>query len=441
MRIKYLARSLVMSTLAVGIVIGLTSCGGGNTSRNILDSFNLFQSSQYMDHHVCMTCHPEIYGQWSLSMHNNSYKDPLFQKVYELAVKDTGGDKTIEAFCIACHSPIGFTSGEIPPSDGSKLSEIAKDGVQCDFCHTVKKSHGIGNFAAINKPGDIKWGPFDDAISSFHQTEFSELHTKAEFCGMCHNVSHPNNNLPLENTYTEWKEGPYSAQGIQCQDCHMTPGPGVTKPNPGKAAIMGPEREHIYTHSVVGGNVAVAKLLGSVERASLAEERLQAAASLEIIPPKAMNPGEKAILKIKVTNQGAGHYLPTGLTETRQMWLYVKIKDREGKTIFSSGELDMHGEIKEGSIIYNTVVADSSGKPTHKVWRAEKIIYDHRIPPKESVTETYSFKVPNSSPGPFTVETVLKYRSAPQEFVDELLGKDSFELPITDMASASAKIE
>jgi len=437
-------KRLFITCFILIFMLSTASCGKKEETTRAKDgvaaSFALFQSDHFTETDVCGTCHVDLYEQWRGSMHNNSYRDPVFQKIYNLAVKDTGGDKVIEDFCIVCHNPIGFMSGEIPPSDGSKLSEIAKNGIQCDFCHTVSGSKGIGNFAVKSEPGETKRAQFDDAVSPFHKTAYSELHTKAEFCGMCHNVNHPVSNLPLEKTYTEWKEGPYAAEGVQCQDCHMTPGPGITKPNPGKAAIMGPDRGHIYTHSVVGANVAVPSLLGFHQHAKLAEERLKAAAGLEIIPPAKMTPGAENVLRVKVTNKGAGHYLPTGLTEARQMWLFVKVTDGTGKTVFSSGHLDKDGAIEKDAVIYNTLVADKDGEITHKVWRAEKIVRDYRIPPRKSVTENYKIKLSPEAKGPFKIETILKYRSAPQELIDELFGEESFDLPIIDMASVSAEM-
>ncbi len=397
------------------------------------------KSANFGNPEACGACHEEIYNQWKGSMHNKSYKDPIFLKVYEIASKE--GGELIGKFCISCHSPIGILSEEIPPSDGSKLSEIAKKGVQCDLCHTVSGSNGIGNMALVSSPGITKRGPLKDSVSPIHLTAYSELHTKAEFCGMCHNVNHPANNLPLEKTYTEWKEGPYAAQGIQCQDCHMTPGPGVTKPNPGQAAVGAPRRKHIYTHDVAGGNIAIPPILGSNAHGGLAEERLKAAASLEIIPPREIVVRTENTLKVKVTNKGCGHYLPTGLTETRQMWLQIQVSDTKGNKIFSSGDIDDSGKIDPNAVVYHTVVADEDGKPTDKVWFAEKIISDHRVPPKKSVTESYNFAVPANAEYPLIVEAKLRYRSAPQYLIDELFGKGNIVLPIVDMVSARAEIK
>lgn len=390
------------------------------------------ESSDYTKPERCGGCHDEIFRQWKGSIHSNAYRDPVFQKVYQLAEKETGG--AMGEFCISCHSPVGYLSYEIPPADGSKLSTIARRGVFCDFCHTLSKQNGIGDFQIEVLPGQIKRGPFKDSESPWHETAFSELHTKAEFCGSCHNVNHPVNGLELEKTYTEWKKGPYSKEGIQCQDCHMTPGHQVTSPNPGKAATMGPEREHIFTHEFVGGNAFVSGILDSDKHKELAEERLKSVAKLKVTSSKALTPGEKEVVSIQVENVGCGHYFPTGLTEIRELWLEVKVVDGDDKVIFSSPGLDKKGDLKKGARLFNTVVVDKEGKPTLKVWEAEKIKKDKRIPPKDSVIEEFDIKIPKDADTPFTIDASLKYRTLPQGLADELFGKGKYKVPIIEMS-------
>lgn len=396
------------------------------------------RSVDYSDPQVCSGCHQEIFSQWSKSMHNSAYTDPIYRKFLALAKSETNGE--FDEFCTACHTPIGFVTGETPPWEDSRLSEIAKKGNQCDFCHTVKKAAGIGNYQFMVAPGNVKRGPFKDAISPYHDTSYSELHTKPEFCAMCHNANHPKNGLPLEKTYTEWKQGPYAQKGVICQDCHMTPGPGVTKPNPGFAAVGGPKRSHIWTHFGIGGNVLVPTLNGSQEHARQAVERLQAAAVIAITTAP-MNRVSQNTIKIKVTNTGAGHYIPTGLTEIREMWVDLKVSDSTGRVIYASGQLDGAGNIQDGSAIYRTIVADKSGEETHSVWFAEKIISDKRIPPKETVTETFSFAVPGDAVLPLGVEAVLKYRSAPQSLIDSLFGAGQVQVPVIEMTRSQATIQ
>ena len=109
--------------------------------------------------------------------------------------------------------------------------------------------------------------------------------------------------------------------------------------NPGKSAIGGKDRDHVYTHYHVGGNAvlpALPDLLeGGEENVQMVYERLQNCATLEIISPDKPMVWQAATIQIKVNNVGAGHYLPTGLSEVREMWLEVVVKGALGKTIFN----------------------------------------------------------------------------------------------------------
>ncbi|MBN1133419.1 MAG: cytochrome c family protein [Methanosarcinaceae archaeon] len=392
-----------------------------------------YSSSQFDRPGICAGCHGIIYSQWDGAMHSVSEIDPFYMKEAQEASNDTDG--FTDLFCARCHTPIGVMAGEVPPIDGSKLSEISKNGVQCDFCHTVSGSAGIGNAAFISTPGNIKWGPFSDSESPSHETAFSELHTKAEFCGMCHDVIHPVNGLQVEATYTEWKEGPYSKEGEQCQGCHMTPGITQFEANPGKAAAMGPKRDHIFTHNTVGGNAFITELLGSKTHANMAIERLKSAATLDIDFTADKN--ETVTMNVSITNSGAGHRLPTGLTEIREMWLEVIATDNAGKKIYQSGVIDNDGNIDNGAVIYKTVLADANGSPTTKFWLAEDVISDNRIFPRETVVEKHTFVIPEDAIYPVSVSTKLRYRSAPQDIIDHLFGEGVYEVPIIDMVEKS----
>ncbi len=410
---------------------------------------SLSAAGAYEDPTVCGGCHSEIYEQWNGSMHSNSWKDPVFQKLYAMAGKETNG--LLNVFCARCHTPIGVLSGEVSYGDNSKISEISRKGVQCDFCHTVNASAGVGNGAFVSSPGKIKRGPLKDSMSPSHETAYSDLHTRSEFCGMCHDVTNPINEKPLERTYTEWKESPYNTGDpkttIYCQDCHMRQKPGLAATGatertniPGKDATGGPEREHIYTHYFAGGNALMPGILGSGDHNRLAIERLQNAAKVEIITPEKVKAGEMATVQVKVTNTGAGHKLPTGLTEAREMWLSVSVKDEKGTEIFRSGALDKDGNVDSKSVIYRTVLGDPSGNPTLKSWTADHVISDTRIPPKGYSVEKYDFHLPEGVEGQLAIEVKLYYHSASQELSDLLFGKGGVDVPEIEMTGATAKL-
>ncbi|MDZ4064682.1 MAG: hypothetical protein U1E22_08465, partial [Coriobacteriia bacterium] len=245
-----------------------------------------------------------------------------------------------------------------------------------------------------------------------HKTAYSQFHETAEFCGTCHDVRHPGNGMLLEATYTEWKNGPYAAEGTVCQDCHMTPGPGVVKPYPGSAAAGGPQRDHIYIMTFAGGNVG----LGDAERA---EERLKAAATLEMELPEIFAPGTAQPVKVTITNSGAGHYLPTGLTEIRRMLLEVVATDSGG----------MENVI--GTHEFGSVLKDEKGNAPVEMWEAVAFASDDRIPPRESVSDAFDVQMPED--GIITVTARLTYRSCSEEMAQAA----GVEIPTTLMASTA----
>jgi hypothetical protein len=289
--------------------------------------------------------------------------------------------------------------------------------VGCDFCHQVTgTSEPPGNASyLLDTPDGTKRAQLEDAISPAHETAYSAFHETAEFCGMCHDVRHPVNGLPLENTYTEWSEGPFPAQGIVCQDCHMTPGPGVTKPNPGNAANSGPQRDHVYIMTFAGGNVG----LGASE---LAQERLQAAAEITLDTPEFVEPSTADSYTVTVSNVGAGHYIPTGLTEFRQMWLEVVGTDQDGNEVFS----DRHD--------YGLELANEAGDHPVPLWEAVSIAVDDRIPPQESVSYDYTIEMPES--GVVQLVASLYYRSVSEEVAEA----SGVEIPTTLMTQAQTTV-
>ena len=412
---------------------------------------------------ICGGCHSEIFEQWSGGVHANAFNDPIFQAATKLFLSEvkTEGDLEEARGCVRCHIPFGHLSKEIETTEADYDNVIFDElhtGIFCDFCHSVKSSAGVGNAPFIvDTEGEtegerIKWGPRDDAVSPYHDSAYSDLHTRSEMCGMCHDVTHTLNGTPLERTYTEWREGPYNTGDpkttVYCQDCHMRQLPGypstgsTERPdNPGKSAIGGKDRDHVYTHYHVGGNAALPTLFeGGEENGQMAIERLQNCATLEIITPETPMIWKSATVRVKVNNVGAGHYLPTGLSEVREMWLEVVVKGALGQTLFQSGIIEEGEDLDSDARIFRIKLADKDGNPVVNVAKADHVLSDHRIPPKGYVIEDFSFFVPLSGILGYTVGAKLRYRSASQSLVDALLEDDTITLPIIDMVSATTDV-
>lgn len=410
-----------------------------------------YELSRFISPETCGGCHTDIYEQWKGSMHSLSHVDPIYKEVALHDLKGlTDSDEIKEAeHCVSCHTPVGFFSGmPVKTSDHlKKIPELATKGVQCDFCHSATGAGNIYNADMKIDPGKgeenpgVKRGPRDDAKSDYHKSAYSKFHAQAEVCGVCHDVRHVVFGTKLESPYEEWKKGPYAEKGIPCQDCHMRQRPGIAatgsteRPdNPGSSAEGAPKRKHIYTHYFTGTNTLVPAQFGNKDQIALAEERLKNAATLAIAD--AITGGK---LNVTVTNSGAGHDLPTGLTHVRQMWLEVTVSGKNGTVLYRSGMLDKQGRLAKDAVLYNTVFEDGKGNVVMNVAKARKVLSDKRIAPLKSSKET--FNLPVIKDQNVNVDVKLWYRIAPQEIVDAVVGAGKIKIPAVLMASEKKTVK
>jgi len=408
---------------------------------------------------ACGKCHQRQMKGWEGSMHSLAFKDPVFQAEWALAVKATDGKALND--CGGCHTAIGVTTGTIKfdptmgKHGGFTVAKQGEHGVSCDVCHSVSGSTARnsptgqpGNASIELNPGETKYGPLKDAKSGYHETEYSELHTKAEFCGSCHNIFHSENKFPIEHTYDEWKSSPYAQAGIPCQDCHMVPVDVAIQvadrmvnakdvPNHGLGGIAAKgakvEREIVHDHGFVGGNAVIAAALGTPgaeEHKAEAIKRLQNVADLDM--DVRTGKGGAQELRVKVTNLRAGHHLPTSLTFIRRIWLDVTITDDQGRVILRSGELDAHNRVDEDTVIFGNHSVDKAGNATVNPWEIARFDQLNTIPPKGFRYGKYAFTLPVDVKS-FKVEAKLNYQSYDQKVADKLLGAGAVLVPTVEM--------
>jgi hypothetical protein len=325
----------------------------------------------YTSSSICGKCHEGLYKYWFNSMHAKSYEDPVFQIAY-LKAQSKEGEK-IREYCLSCHSPtIRLTK------DYNMKRKISKEGVTCDFCHTIKDVDFTKEDPFIYDLGITKYGPYRDVKSPVHKTSYSKIHRESKFCAGCHEQSSKKaSHIKVLGTYSEWKESPYSAKDIHCQNCHM--------PNVIDIPIVKPEikkSDKLATaHEFMGGH---------------SEIRLEKAASLT---SHIERNGSKVKVTVYITNKESGHKLPTG-TPARKVILIVNLKDKEGKLL------------AEKKKIYQKVLVDEKGKVlddiTDMLLKSVAVLSDNRISPKETRKEEFQFDIPKKVRS-IIVESILRY--------------------------------
>ena len=150
-------------------------------------------------------------------------------------------------------------------------------------------------------------------------------------------------------------------------------------------------------------------------------------------PPEAVEPGNIATVGVTVTNVGAGHNLPTSLTEVRQMWIELVVTDANGSDIYHSGKLDDDGTIDPKAKMFNARAVDAKGKHTYKPWEINRFEYNNTIPPKGSSTVDYTFLVPVGVKGPLKAMRNSVTDPTPSHLQINYWVKDAITLPIVDM--------
>jgi hypothetical protein len=433
--------------ILIGITLGIFSlfmlAAQVDYNPKSMDKDTQARYKYYDNPQVCLGCHLEKFETWKRSQMSKAFTGDFFQAQYnKLAVVDAGRDEKVKGLkggCIGCHSPSAYLAGDYPPTPtdphaidsfwnqkgGIKL--FADRGVFCDFCHTIEDFEDTmpfnHNYVNNATPGiDPKRGDLEFPWSPYHETARSEIHEDAAFCGICHNELN-DFGVWVKATEIEYQEGPYPAENIACQDCHMPP-------IAGKPAKMGPARDEHHDHWFGGG------FTGFVEGA--------AKVNIEI-EKTTFKSGEKVDFQVIVNHLAPGHKFPSGASEERDVWLHIGIFDRQGNELehikIPPNPDDPHDKyfittnekvaypthsrysqpierdcLPEGDRIYHSAFIDSDGNFTYAQWYATQDI-ENRLKPLEERVERYHWTVPESLSGKTVIlRAVLNYRRMPDSY-------------------------
>ena len=440
----------------LGTAVLLAGVGGAGAGQ-IPVSDEAHGTRSYDDYEkpaVCASCHVDISRQWEQAMMSQSYTHHWDEiEYFELAVPHAEVDAKVAGVkdgCNGCHAPTSFLAGDTPPPRPEANSR-ANEGVHCDHCHTVTGFDGEvpHNFNWISEPGRLKQGPKPGVVSPHHDTVENDFLKSAEFCGTCHNEMSPYG-VWVKSTHLEWRDGPYAAQGVPCQDCHMPKAPGRSA----KMAGDGMVAQHLFHGAHNEG-----KLNGAIEVLMHAEERE--------VPWDGT-----VVLSVQLFNGKCGHKVPSGSVEDRIMWLDVTATDADGKTFhlpvdakgfdgeeftiaadvlayqdmgIARGEPDFPGVQRDGvpvgDRIFRMPYFDPQGRMTIQQWNTASLGVDYRIGPRETKIETYTWDLPDDvAPGPVTFTAVLNYQLLVTP-VGEFLGVPAEEYATHVINTASTSVE
>ncbi len=223
----------------------------------------------------CAACHNDQFDDWRGSRHAQAMGPGIVGQLAEMAPQARDDHQS----CLRCHAPLAEQAESLAASlaegavgvdaTGERSRPLHSQGVVCAACHV--RSHQ--RYGPPRRDGSGPSGklPHDG-------WRVSRAFADAQFCAPCHQFPAEGfalNGKLIENTFEEWRASPYAEQGVTCQACHM------------------PERRHLW-RGVHDPDMMRAALAVDVERVARHDGRLKA--------------------RIRLTNRGAGHYLPTYVT-------------------------------------------------------------------------------------------------------------------------------
>ncbi len=365
----------------------------------------------------CMVAFP----QWEHNAHGQSGVNPRFFSLYN-GTNLSGTLRIGEGYkndfpgtagnCANCHAP-GKAANQPFTADMNELEGVDAEGVFCDFCHKVAAVYldpatglpypnvpGVQSMQLNRPPSDTHmfYGPFDDVT---RRVSYLELEKKSQFCAPCHQFSMWG--TPIYESFREWLESPYPAQGIECQTCHMAP--------TGVDYFVYPEK---------GGLIRPPDMIAShLQPGAADEELLQNTVTMTV---DARQVGAQVRVTVTITNTEAGHHVPTDFPG-RHMILTLALTDVQGQPLGqqAGSTVPQWGGAQAGrpgkafaKVLQDVVTGEA---PVVSYWRQALIVSDNRIPAMESDTSSYTFAAP-VEPGPVTVAVELRFRRAFQTVMD-----------------------
>jgi hypothetical protein len=447
-----------------------------------------------------------IFDDWQISMMGFSSRDPFWRATLAHEVNLFPSAKTsIETSCLKCHAPLGSFEARrlgLPYTYDRMIGDsLGLDGVSCSACHQQPASeigkHFSGDY--VLDTNRIMYGhypnPFKGPMQIYvgFEPEFSDHIYSSGVCASCHTLitetlnddGSPTGSFFVEQaTYHEWLNSVYSAQGKECQTCHMPfISDGVVIATD-FAALE--ERQPYGLHQFFGANTAMLELMRENQDTlklpvpegshawdeSIANNRLSLSKAAELTVNSYYVIGDTMYVSVIVKNK-TGHKLPSGYP-SRLAWIELSLQDRFTKEVFyHNGALDEEGHIAgrnhpfephhqvaktaDDVQIYEMVMSDVSGHLTTRLNAAFEPLKDNRLLPEgfsrqhavydtvavwgnasddvdyasqsQQGTDRIEYRIPlHGKKGQADLSIVLNYQTLPARWMADLFTNDTLDL-------------
>ena len=381
-----------------------------------------------------------VVNDWRSSMMANSARDPFFRaKVRHESLVNPAHAAALQNKCLGCHAPLGMHEERMLGNAPFTLthldtSRLGMDGVSCLSCHMQSEATAGGFFSGELEFDSARvYGPYSDdqinpAIMEFFvrfTPGFGSHIVNSKVCAGCHTLitetADLDGNLTGDEfveqaTYHEWLNSVYSANGTQCNTCHL--------PRINDGILLAAEYPFLNEqspfglHHLVGGNTHMLRLLKQFkdtlnvpatdlqfDSTITRTERMLREHTLDATLSLLDRTADTAYFALRLENK-AGHRFPSGYPSRRAFVEFI-VLTTEGDTVFKSGRLDSGDEVEghdspfephhdvitagDQVQIYELVMGDVNGDVTTVLERAKDPIKDNRLAPVGFTSTHYAY--------------------------------------------------
>jgi hypothetical protein len=305
-----------------------------------------------------------------------------------------------------------FTTGAVfrmRPEDGTGVSGIGNSGYLLDSSSFLARTLGPG-------------GAGDPIVHRRTPADAKSYLGSSEFCGACHDVrlfgtdslgvrEKGEHFKRLRNAYSEWKtwadtEKIAGRRAASCQDCHMSLYPGVCVAGAGPAAGAGkdgcPTGFHFASRApgekargMVASSSSEPRAIASHYFTSVDlplstefDDKWANDTTLDVSGSpiglelrrrqllthtfkfglgRATRSGGQLEIPIEVQNTGAGHRVPAGFSQEREIWVELSVTDARGGVVYDVGRIsDDDADLRDKAFVRVSTRDDNfdfKGKP------------------------------------------------------------------------------
>jgi hypothetical protein len=392
----------------------------------------------------CMVAYPE----WKAGAHGQSAVNARFFSMYN-GTAITGTEVISPGYkldfpgtagnCATCHAPGAATRkhGAFTADMNDLRTAAEREGVLCDFCHHIGDVYldPATGLPYPNAPGVLSYrlfrtydpdvlflGPLDDVT---RRVSLAPVEKQSQFCAPCHQFSFWG--TPVYQSFAEWLNSDYPAQGIECQTCHMPP-----------------ETVPYFVYPDIPGSLTrdPSTLASHLDLGVKDPEFMQRTVSMTL---STTSSGAGIDVSVAITNVFAGHHVPTDYPG-RNMILVLSARDYGGNRLpqlsgplvpdwggTDGSQVDYGGQPGKGyaKILRDAITGDW---PVVNYWKPTFIHSDNRIAAGACDISRYRFARPAS--GNVTIEAQLWFRRL---FIDQAREK-GWDTPDVLMAEVRAEV-